>query len=232
MGSIQTPPEVECNGCTPQISNMKILAASLRGQTFVLPKLDSLMPGWPSYVGKHYEELQAVAEKKYTKLGYTGDKLKRLRRINCPLPASCWWPEASLEAGVTFMYWCMFIFTWDDELEEIHMRDVAGDSVEAQTFRRDTLLFIEHYLGLSRTGSEAPLPPTQGVGTFTELGDLLKSQYNITQRKRWFDEAVFFFKMVKVEQEYVLADKVPTVEDFWTMRMGSSAVGQSNALGE
>lgn len=70
------------------------------------------------------------------------------------------------------------------------------------------------------------------MGTFTELGDLLKAQYNITQRKRWFDEAAFFFNMVKVEQEYILADQVPTVEDFWTMRMGSSAVGQSNALGE
>ncbi len=118
------------------------------------------------------------------------------------------------------------------DLFRTHANFLAGQSIAAQTFRRDTLLFIEHCLGLSSTESEAPLPPSQGVATFTELGDLLKAQYSITQRKRWFHEASFFFNMVKVEQEYIIADQVPTLEDFWTMRMGSSAVGQSNALGE
>ncbi|KAL2070978.1 hypothetical protein VTL71DRAFT_14004 [Oculimacula yallundae] len=232
MGSIQAFPEEFSEKAHVQTTNMKTLAASLRGQTFSLPKLDTLMPNWPSYIGKHHAQLEAIAEIKYKKLGHTGEKLARLRRVNCPLPAACWWPEASLEAGIIHMYWFMFIFEWDDELEGMHMRDVGGNSSQAEIFRKDTLLFIEHYLGLSSTEGEAPLPPSEGVGTFTELGDLLKAQYNLTQRKRWFDEVIYFFNMVKVEQEYIIADQVPSVEDFWTMRMGSGAVGQANALGE
>lgn len=70
MGSIQTPPRDVSPDPTLQTCNMKDLATSLRGQSFVLPKLDTLMPGWPSYIGKNYEKLQAIAETKYVKYSY------------------------------------------------------------------------------------------------------------------------------------------------------------------
>lgn len=62
---------------------MKDLAASLRGQSFVLPKLDTLMTGWPSYFGKNYEKLQAIAETKYVKYSYLhSNLLTRLLTMN------------------------------------------------------------------------------------------------------------------------------------------------------
>lgn len=46
------------------------------------------------------------------------------------------------------------------------------------------------------------------------------------------DEMKFFFEQSRVEQEYRLNDVVPTLEEYWACRMGTSAVAPCVAMAE
>lgn len=45
-------------------------------------------------------------------------------------------------------------------------------------------------------------------------------------------ELTFSLEMSRVEQEYFLSDKIPTISEYWAFRMGTSGVGPFLAMAE
>jgi hypothetical protein len=67
------------------------------------------------------------------------------------------------------------------------------------------------------------------VELFPELEANLPST---EQRRRFLYEAKFYFDMTQLEQETKFSDELPNLDDFWVMRMGSSAVKPCLVLAE
>lgn len=112
---------------------------------------------------------------------------------------------------------------WDDEID-LEDNLVGSDFSAAQTFREDTYKFIEYSLGFGNFPGAPPKAPNIIIASFAELGARLRDQYNERQRKSFLDEVRFYIEMTQLEQETKFNDRFPSLEEFWKMRMGSSAV--------
>lgn len=143
---------------------------------------------------------------------------------------SLWWPKASLERLVILAYLVIWIFTWDDEIDEPtgkFWEDLRG----AGEFQNQTLQFVEHSLGVSDS------LPSNGklnkvIQSFDVIGGELRACYNMSQRKRFCFEMARYMSKSKVEQQIRLRGEIPTIEEFWDYRMGTSAVNLCTAASE
>jgi hypothetical protein len=68
------------------------------------------------------------------------------------------------------MYYCIWLFTWDDSVDE-PTGDYSSDMAGADVYRAQTSDFIRKCLGFPSNGSG--LPPTQNrlITSFQEFGE-------------------------------------------------------------
>jgi hypothetical protein len=107
-----------------------------------------------------------------------------MKRADIALFAAVWWPVTPLPQLRVLAYWAMWIFAWDDELDE-PTGAYADEWEAAQAFRKETLQFVRRKLGL--LGSDAHEQQQQRpavtanaiVKAFTFVGDQLRAAYSV-----------------------------------------------------
>lgn len=122
---------------------------------------------------------------------------------------------------------------------------LSNDLEAAQNFRADTLRYMQHCLGLSR--EDCPTPENQIIAFFKVIGDAVLEFYTfgthksrntrpilivLEQRELLLKELEFFMETSEVEQRRRLSDDLPTMDEYITCRMGTSAVGVTSAFNE
>lgn len=65
---------------------------------------------------------------------------------------------------------------------------------------------------------------------FAELSDW--ANYSTAQRKRFLQEMDFFIQKAQLEQKSRLDGRILSLEEYWDIRMGTSAVGVIMAVNE
>ena len=58
-----------------------------------------------------------------------------------------WWPRAKSDRLKICAFWMLWLFTWDDVLDRDDS-EISGNLQDAEAFRRETLRFIKHVLGV------------------------------------------------------------------------------------
>lgn len=124
----------------------------------------------------------------------------------------------------------VWLFVWDDifdgedETDETtpKLNDIYGGSID----------YVEYHLGLADLMTAEPKPPTPAAIYFKPVGEMFREHLELSQRKRLFEEIKFYIKSCALEQEYLDADRFPTMEQYWNHRWGTSAVFASCALAE
>jgi hypothetical protein len=157
-------------------------------------------------------------------------RLEALEAADFGLFTALWWPDAQLEQLETLAYLIIWLFTWDDEIDEpggIYADDLDG----AQTFREQTLLFVSNCLGLSAVAADFK-PLNQIVQSFDVIGSALRHFYDKDQRQHFYDEVARFMIASETEQRFRIREQIPTLEEYWNFRLGTSAVYISSAAGE
>lgn len=121
------------------------------------------------------------------------------------------------------------------------------DFERSQKFRAETLRYVRACLGLST--EKRCEKPSRIVGNFKIIGNAIRDAYNIgaktvpplassidvsriEQRERFSFEMEVFMEMSEREQRLRLSSTVPSVEEFWAYRLGSSAVCVTLAVNE
>ncbi|KAL1863912.1 hypothetical protein Daus18300_008061 [Diaporthe australafricana] len=94
----------------------------------------------------------------------------------------------------------------------------------AQSYRSHTLHFVGVSLGLLPVPSPNHGPGNRIVESFNVIGSGLSASYDIHQRQRFFDEIARFMDASEVEQKCRLQDRIFTLKEYWSVRMGTSAV--------
>lgn len=105
-----------------------------------------------------------------------------------------------------------------------------GDDLEsAQTYRFETIQFVKETLGLAPRSATSP--SNKIIRNFEVVGDALREAYTMEQRQRFFAEVDRFMKGTEDEQRRrLLSRDLPTLEQFWKYRLGSSAVNICTSL--
>jgi hypothetical protein len=101
----------------------------------------------------------------------------------------------------------------------------------AQKYRSDTLSYVRYTLGIDKIC--APLDIENPIIlSFKPIGEGIKTEYNLNQKMKFYEEMRFFMEMSEREQRIRLAGVIPGLEDFWEYRLGSSAVTVCLAVNE
>ncbi|KAI9760260.1 MAG: hypothetical protein M4579_001774 [Chaenotheca gracillima] len=204
------------------------LLSNLKGQTVEVRDIQSRFPGWHRGVHPEYERMRPVLDEKLQSLVKNEKKLAKLRKADFALFGASWWPYTKYEDCITLTQLAIWLFIWDDEIEE-DGGSLFEDFEGAQAFREKTLKFIESSLGLGSQEAQ-PTPTSPIINSFQEIADRLCERYTIEQRQRFMDQMSFFIEMSEVEQQVRMSGRIPTIKEYWDIRMGTSAVGVCLAM--
>lgn len=218
------------------------LLADLQGQQVTLPNLYEVFQGWPGVAENpqwlslcedcdrrldRFVKLRPLNENEVLKTMicsvYSTDvRCKALKGSAFPYFTATWWPKANLEELGVLLYLTIWLFTWDDEIDEPE-GSCSDDLDAASVYRAQTIEFVTHCLGFG--SSTTPQPRNKIISSFREWGVPIADAYSTAQRKRLLDELTRFLEHSKKEQTIRLSGRIPTIEEYWDFRMGTSAVG-------
>ncbi|RYC58007.1 hypothetical protein CHU98_g8203 [Xylaria longipes] len=203
-----------------------MLLHKVKGRTVYLPSLRSILRDWKGvtteYVNPCLHTLRQRVKTRLANLRFPADKQQHLEAADFAFFTALWWPDAQLERLEILAYLVIWLFTWDDEIDEptgLYTEDYTG----AQSYRDNTLKFVGVCLGLMPIGS-IQLPLNNIIQSFDIIGSSLRDSYDSQQCQRFFDEIAQFMSASQIEQKYRLMGHLPTLEEYWKFRLGTSAV--------
>jgi hypothetical protein len=124
----------------------------------------------------------------------------------------------------------VWLFTWDDEID-VNDGTMWDEFAAAQVYRDQTLAYVRYCLGIDSEGT-CPEVNNHIILNFAPIGAAIKEQYSLAQRKRVYQEMRFFMNMSGQEQHLRLSGTIPSIEQFWSYRLGSSAIPVCISLNE
>ncbi|KAL2201602.1 hypothetical protein CC79DRAFT_1374251 [Sarocladium strictum] len=202
------------------VSSRSDLLHMLRGNKIYLPDLASLFQHWPQSESKNLNALQAALPERAAQFSDSEEMHKVLCKTDAALFVAKWWPGASLEVGEVLVTLILWLFCWDDFLDNDHATD-GQDIIAARLFYDESIAYVEYYLGLA---DQPSFPPSRVMSAFSEVGELMCSYHDIEQRKFVFNSFRDYMNSVLVEQARRLSPLLPTVLEYFDTRMGTSAV--------
>ncbi|QSZ31558.1 hypothetical protein DSL72_001125 [Monilinia vaccinii-corymbosi] len=211
-------------------SSRKQLVLSLKGQQVHIPDLSPIFQDWPQGVNAEVHGIRQDIEQRLESLFPDDPRLEKLKAADFSMFGSCWWPKASVERLRIVIYLSIWLFVWDDELDWENA-PLANDFSRGQTFRSETIAYLRHYLSLGKLGSSDE-PSNNIITSFKVIGDAICKEYTETQRQLLFEQLIFYIDCSEMEQRVRLSGKLPTVQEYWHFRMGTSAVGVTLAVNE
>jgi hypothetical protein len=157
-----------------------------------------------------------------------GKRLDALQASDLGYFGAIWWPSAPFHLLRAATYLHIWLFYWDDEID-LADGPMWNDFSAAQIYRNETLSYLRYSLGI-----DPFCPPVKNriILNFAPIGDVIRERYNLVQRMRVYDEMRLFMEMSEHEQRMRLKGAIPTVEEYWKYRLGSSAVRVSLAVVE
>ncbi|RDW56498.1 hypothetical protein BP5796_13139 [Coleophoma crateriformis] len=197
--------------------------STIRGKTVEIPDFRFLLDKWPRKVNLNYSSVIATADQAIESIFQDDKKVKSLKSANLALFASMAFPHAAIDKLEILTLWGIWIYMWDDEVDEpdgLHTNNLESGNV----YREQTINFVEYYLGL---GEQVEVPTSQNpiIDSFRPIGQRFEKCYSVEQCQSVFDELEFAMQMSREEQQARRSDRIPTVNEYMRVRMGSSGVG-------
>ncbi|KAH8891514.1 terpenoid synthase [Thozetella sp. PMI_491] len=205
-------------------SQSSTLASRVRGETLIVPNLSGLFRRWPSAVNPHYPAAEAIIDAKIREWIHEEHLRRRLRKVNLAMFCSSWYPKASLDRLLTLAYYTMWLFLWDDGIEEM-AKESSGDTGlnDVKELHHRASEYVAFHLGLIESRDE-PAAPTRYFGLFKHAATTLRIAMTPRKREAFLDQLKIYMRCCEVEQGYLRAGKLPTVHDYWQHRLGTSSI--------
>ncbi|EHK21849.1 uncharacterized protein TRIVIDRAFT_53145 [Trichoderma virens Gv29-8] len=212
------------------------LLAKMKSCSIVIPELQPMFTSWPAAVNPEWKNIVSDMNARISSLYSDPVKVAKLQSCDFALFASAWWPRAPREQLRILAYLAFWLFIWDDEIDE-STGALSNNFVASEKYRLDTMHYVAQTLGLHNTSDTDSnkhgfVPLNAIIRSFDVIGEALSQAYNIEQRKRFLQEMDFFIQKAQVEQKSRLDGRILSLEEYWDIRMGTSAVGVIMAVNE
>ncbi|KAK3292633.1 isoprenoid synthase domain-containing protein [Chaetomium fimeti] len=194
--------------------NPVISADTLSGQRLHIPDLRPAFAAWKQGVNPLHPQVKQAVDARLGEIIENERALAKIRAVDIALFASGWVPDAPYADLETVAFYCVWLFLWDDAI------DGGGAGIEgrgdkaAAEYCRQSIVFVEHSLGLGEPGAPAPVAPTKARGWVLRAGG---------------EEGVFghlkeYMGACVTEYRWRLSGRVPSVGEFYSWRLGTSSV--------
>lgn len=116
----------------------------------------------------------------------------------------------------------MWLFLWDDAIDGA---TANPEGLVAEHYCRQSVAFVKHHLVLGdEIGAPEPQAPTPVSASFAEVGRRVSEYGKQEDMRALFSHLKEYMEACVTEYEWRLSRKVPSVEDFYSWRLGTSSV--------
>ncbi|KAI3550444.1 hypothetical protein CABS01_13506 [Colletotrichum abscissum] len=199
------------------------LIQQLRGKDLRIPDLSLLFKQWPKDTSPCLEGLRTLSGERIASFTELPKSRISMSKIDVGLFISTWYPGVNLERGDILCCVVLWLFTWDDQIDEKggHLYD---NLQAAHVFRRETLEYVRHCLRLSDNEASHEVRTNYIIAFFKVIGDAVCEAYDYDHREILFDEIKFFIETSETEQQRRLGPELPSTREYIATRMGTGAV--------
>lgn len=89
---------------------------------------------------------------------------------------------------------------------------------------KKTIDYVAYHLGITNAMVTEPPAPTAATALFQHAGRLLKEQVDFAQLQRLFKAIQSYINNCAMEQDYIDRGTLPSVQEYWIYRWGTSSV--------
>ncbi|KAI0833178.1 terpenoid synthase [Hypoxylon sp. FL0890] len=218
---------LETQSIPSSVSTREQLLMSIRGSRVIIPDLQSMISHWPQGIHTEVARLDDYVQRTLTCLSSHSNnetRLRRLRASNIALFGASWWPYASYEALEIVTCLSIWLFAWDDETDSLEFSSVISDWDKASTFRQRTIDYLQRILSSNPESEPSNTSIDPIISLFRPVGEAISKTCNDRQVKTFLNELLFYVNMCGEEQKFQMAHRLPTVEEYVRLRLGSGAV--------
>ncbi|KAK5629884.1 hypothetical protein RRF57_005599 [Xylaria bambusicola] len=190
-------------------------------------------------VNPNYYHLKVALDARIKEL-YPPARAATLIRGDYGLLSSLWWPRASLDRLRTCTFWFLWLFTWDDEIDQ-STSELFINLPNANQFRDESYHFVRYALGVPNEEThkwdfDNKKPNRPLIRSLDIIGAELQKVYNKGKQISMIPSLLLFIYYYmdcqQREQGRKLTGVIPTPEQYWETRLGTSAVTSMLALNE
>ncbi|KAK1979087.1 isoprenoid synthase domain-containing protein [Colletotrichum cereale] len=205
----------------------RVIIEALKGQTIHVPNIYSILKGWPVKANVNYERLVPVVEDAFDRqLPILREKY---RRANYARFVSLYYPHPGWDQVQTLALYIIWLFCWDDAIDQQGTGDLSNDILRAKTRRDNTIRVLENVLDLApKFGSDVEFD--QADDELKLIGDELKKAYSHEQRQVFMTQMRRYVGNCHEEQTMRLRGTLPGIESYSELRHGTAAVWTLCAL--
>lgn len=127
-------------------------------------------------------------------------------------------------------WYSMWLFLWDDVVEDSAIPSSASEN-KVDWLHENALRYVKFHLGLSGPDEE-PASPTKYCTLFKHCGAPLRASCTEKERRKFYEAIEEYMTCVGIESRYVAKKELPTLQEYWEHRLGTSSVNTYCALGE
>ncbi|KAK3693084.1 isoprenoid synthase domain-containing protein [Podospora appendiculata] len=207
------------------------IAAQLKGQVLRCPDLTPSFSQWPSGVSPHYKQLEATVERRIREWIPDQQIARSARNLDLAYFVATWWPKASVENLETMAWMTLWLFIWDDFVEDAAMPDSLSAEGKVEWLHHQAFSYVESELGLSESSQPAK-SPTKYCSLFKYAAVGLRDNCSVAVRRQFCDAFRYYMACCETEEVYTRSGAVPDIETYWKHRVGSSGMDMYIVLQE
>ncbi|KAK1967252.1 terpenoid synthase [Colletotrichum sublineola] len=207
----------------------RVIIEALKGQAIHVPNLYSIFKGWPVKANINYERLVPVVEDAFDR--QSPNLREKYRRANYARFVSLYYPHPEWNQVRILALYIIWLFCWDDAIDQQGTGDLSNDLLRAKTRRDNTIRVLEHVLGLDNK-FDSDIEFAQADYELKVIGDELKKAYTQEQRQVFMNQMRRYIGNCHEEQAMRLQGTLPGIDSYSELRHGTAAVWTLCALVE
>ena len=207
------------------------IVAHLRGQRVSIPDLENMFAEWPSLVNPNENVVKTVVDYVLENHSMTKAVEMKLKRANLALLIASWYPQASAETLKEITYFVCWMYVVDDAIiDKVSWPGYDNAAAFDIAFHE-----LNEFLGASLRldgdmQKQIPGSTIPAIDSFAGIGEALCRKYTVSQRQAFYDAYVLTMNGYRTEQQLRIAEKLPSWEEYWTYREGSSCIRMCVAM--
>jgi hypothetical protein len=111
-----------------------------------------------------------------------GRKLDALKASDFAFFAATWWPKAGYTELEVLLFLAIWLFTWDDEVDE-PTGAYSMDLASAEQYRTQTIDSIHRCLSMHFASLTEDVPTNKTIASFSDIGGQLAKVYSLGTRR-------------------------------------------------
>ncbi|KAJ0327847.1 hypothetical protein COL5a_005432 [Colletotrichum fioriniae] len=213
-----------------QTSCAQAVVKALKGKTLHVPNLYSIFKGWPvKKTNPHYKRIIPIVEEAFDRLIKSPPLREKYREANYARFVSLYYPHPDWEQVQTLALYIIWLFCWDDAIDQQGSDDLSNDLLRAKTRHDNTMIVLEHVLGLGLNDGSC-IQYDHANTELKAIGAQLRKAYTHEQRQTFMTQMKRYINNCHKEQAMRLQGELPDLQAYSELRHGTAAVWTLCAL--